>query len=96
MSCFLCLFCKNHCYSTSKKLDPDFQATHQNWLGWVKKILSSIDVDSIEAGLPLKYENHIPKILSVTCKPGMSEQARICHEVGSHEYLSSCCRVSAV
>lgn len=94
---FYACFAKcNHCYSTFKKLDPAFQAIHQNWLGWVKKFLSSIDVDSIEAGLPSKYENHIPKILNVTCKPGMSKQARIWHEVGSHEYLSSCCRVSAV
>lgn len=43
-------------------------------------------VDSIEAGLPSWCENHIPKIVNVTCKPGMSEQARMWHEVGSHEY----------
>lgn len=35
-----------------QKVDPTFQAIHQNWLGRVKKIVSSVDVNSIEAGPP--------------------------------------------
>lgn len=35
-----------------QKVGPAFQAIHQNWLGRVKKILGSIDVDNVEAGPP--------------------------------------------